>query len=67
MQDLVAQGNSAQRIYEALVIQDIQGAADLFLPVYQQHDAIDGLTQNFGHDGFVSLEANPHLANTNSA
>ncbi len=40
--------------YEAMAIQDIQAAADLLKQVY---DSSNGL------DGYVSLEANPHLAN----
>jgi transaldolase len=39
--------------YEALAIKDIQGACDLFRPVY------DRLA---GKDGFVSLEVSPRLA-----
>ena len=40
-------------IYEALAIRDIQQAADTLLPIYEESD---------GLDGYVSLEANPHLA-----
>jgi len=40
-------------IYDALTIRDIQDAADTFRPVYNKTD---------GHDGYVSLEVNPHLA-----
>ena len=50
---LAAEGKSALAIYEALSQQDVQGAADVFRPVY---DRTDGL------DGYVSLEVNPHLA-----
>ncbi len=39
--------------YEAVAIQDIQDAADLFRPVYEETD---------GRDGFVSLEVSPDLA-----
>ena len=46
-------GKSTEEIYESLVIEDIQTAADLFLPLYQQ--------SNKG-DGFVSLEVSPLLA-----
>ena len=45
---------ATEEIYEALVIADIQAAADVLRPVY---DAADGT------DGFVSLEVSPHLAN----
>lgn len=40
-------------IYEALALEDVQGAADLFRPTYQASS---------GGDGFVSLEVSPHLA-----
>lgn len=50
---LAKEGLTTQEIYERLVVQDIQAAADLFLPLYHQ-------TQ--GGDGFVSLEVNPLLA-----
>lgn len=40
-------------LYEALVIEDIQIAADLLRPVYEATE---------GADGFVSLEVSPHLA-----
>jgi transaldolase/glucose-6-phosphate isomerase len=44
---------SVEEIYQALTVDDVQRAADLFRPVYDQ-------TQ--GRDGFVSLEVSPHLA-----
>ena len=43
----------AQDIYEALAIQDIQDATDLFRPVYDRSQ---------GGDGYVSLEVSPLLA-----
>ena len=43
----------ATAIYEKLVIQDIQGAADVLRPVYDRTD---------GMDGYVSLEVAPTLA-----
>src|SRR5512135_45156 len=46
-------GRSAKEIYEALSLQDVQSAADVFRPVYDKTN---------GRDGFVSLEVNPHLA-----
>ena len=42
------------KIYEAIAVEDIQWAADLLLPVYQESD---------GRDGYISLEVSPHLAN----
>ena len=43
----------AQDIYEALAIEDIQNATDLFRPIYERSD---------GGDGYVSLEVSPLLA-----
>ncbi|MGH9400297.1 MAG: transaldolase [Thermoanaerobaculia bacterium] len=43
----------AARIFEALAVADVRGAADAFRPVY---DATGG------DDGFVSIEVAPHLA-----
>lgn len=51
---LVKAGLSAQEIYEALAIADIQMACDAFRPLYETSQ---------GLDGFVSLEVNPLLAN----
>jgi transaldolase/glucose-6-phosphate isomerase len=42
-----------QAVYERLAIQDIQEAADLFRPAYEQTN---------GRDGFVSIEVSPGLA-----
>lgn len=53
IQQLVQAGRSAQEIYEALAIQDIQEAADLLRSVYEKTD---------GADGYVSLEVSPTLA-----
>jgi transaldolase len=47
-------GNNVDAIYEALVIGDIQRAADLFRPVFHETEGIDG---------YVSLEVSPKLAN----
>ncbi len=44
---------SPRALYNRLVIDDIQQAADVLRPVY---DATDG------HDGFVSVEVSPYLA-----
>ncbi len=43
----------AQSLYEALVISDVQDAADLLYPVYEQTNR---------RDGYVSLEVSPYLA-----
>jgi transaldolase/glucose-6-phosphate isomerase len=50
---LTTQGAHTQSIYEALAIQDIQAAADLLEPVYEQTN---------GLDGYISLEVSPTLA-----
>src|SRR5512135_1777832 len=44
---------SVEEIYEALTIEDIQRAADLFRPIYDRLE---------GRDGFVRLEVSPTLA-----
>ncbi|HEV2365692.1 MAG TPA: bifunctional transaldolase/phosoglucose isomerase [Caulobacteraceae bacterium] len=43
----------AVRLFEALAVEDIRAAADLFRPVWEQRG---------GGDGFVSLEVSPYLA-----
>jgi transaldolase/glucose-6-phosphate isomerase len=53
VQKLAGEGKNAKQIFETLAVEDIQMAADLFLPTYQA-------TQ--GRDGFVSLEVSPTLA-----
>ncbi|MCA9837269.1 MAG: transaldolase [Trueperaceae bacterium] len=52
--DLAAQGKSTAEIYEDIVIQDIQDAADLFRDLYDANE---------GRYGYVSLEVAPDLAN----
>ena len=54
LQELVAEGKSVEEIYEALAIKDIQMAADVLRPVYDESDGVDG---------YVSLEVRPNLAN----
>lgn len=49
----MADAKTPLEIYETLAIQDVQMAADVFRPIYDQ-------TQ--GADGFVSLEISPKLA-----
>lgn len=51
---LAREGSSAEEIYETLAVQDVQQAADLLLPVYEDSDRADG---------FASLEVSPHKAN----
>lgn len=50
---LTLENKGVVEIYETLIVADVQRAADLFAPVYQQTE---------GRDGFVSLEVSPHLA-----
>jgi transaldolase/glucose-6-phosphate isomerase len=49
---------SVAGIYEQLAVEDIQHAADVLRPVYDQLN---------GADGFVSLEVSPYLANDTKA
>ncbi len=50
---LASQGKSIEEIYQAISVEDIQMAADLFRP---QFDRLEG------KDGFVSIEVSPRLA-----
>jgi len=50
---LVDAGKTAEEIYEALVLEDIQQAADVLRPAYDRMS---------GADGYVSLEVSPKLA-----
>jgi transaldolase len=50
---LARSGRNAEEIFYQLAVEDIQAAADLFLPLYQQSE---------GGDGYVSLEVSPYLA-----
>jgi transaldolase len=50
---LVVAGQSGSEVYESLVGQDIQQAADILRRVYEQRE---------GADGYVSIEVSPALA-----
>jgi transaldolase/glucose-6-phosphate isomerase len=50
---LAQEGGSAAGIYRILTVEDVQHAADIFRPTYDELD---------GRDGFISLEVSPHLA-----
>ncbi len=50
---MALEGKSIEEIYEALTVEDIQRAADLFRPTYERLQ---------GGDGFASLEVSPRLA-----
>lgn len=52
------QGKSPKEIFEALAVADIQAAADVLRPVYDESG---------GEDGFVSIEVAPDLANDTDA
>jgi len=54
LRQLAEQGKSAVEIYEHLAVTDVQSAADVLRPVYDESS---------GGDGFVSLECSPKLAN----
>jgi transaldolase len=54
LRELAGQGKSANDIYEAIAVRDVQMAADELASVYEKTD---------GLDGYVSLECSPLLAN----
>ena len=54
LRELAANDATVSEAYEALVIEDIRAAADLFRPLYDREN---------GADGYVSLEVSPLLAN----
>ena len=51
--ELTRQGKDPLEIYEALAIEDVQGAADALLGVWEQTD---------GDDGYASIEVAPEIA-----
>ncbi len=53
IRELIALGKEVPEIYQALVIQDIQMAADILRPTYERTE---------GRDGFACLEVSPELA-----
>lgn len=56
--DLLKRGSEVRDIYWELVVADIEGALELFAPLYESSD---------GRDGFVSVEVDPSLAHDTSA
>src|ERR1700694_105630 len=50
---LAAEGKNAGEIFEALSVQDVREACDLFRPLYDQTSGLDGV---------VSIEVSPSLA-----
>lgn len=53
IKELQSQGKTTFEIYDDVTVRDIQAAADMFRPIYERTD---------GLDGYVSLEINPQLA-----
>lgn len=51
--ELIAQSVSPIDCYWQMVLQDIHGALDVFMPLYESSN---------GHDGYVSVEVDPSLA-----
>lgn len=47
-------GKSTLDIYESLIFEDIRNACDIFMPVYEESD---------GLDGYISIEVPPNIAN----
>src|SRR5262245_17705113 len=58
MLKLIAEGKSVVEIYEALAVEDIQRAVDMFKGVYEETKKLDG---------YVSLEVSPLLAHDTAA
>jgi len=56
--DLAAQGLTPTEMYEMLTFEDICCAADVLRPIYESTG---------GHDGYVSIEISPHLADDTEA
>ena len=50
---LAREGRSAREVYRYMALRDVQMAADVLLPVYEQTDGVDG---------YVSWEVAPRLA-----
>src|SRR5688500_8064717 len=50
---LLREGRDAREIFEAVAVQDIRDACDLFLPIYEASE---------GRDGFCSIEVSPGAA-----
>jgi transaldolase/glucose-6-phosphate isomerase len=53
LRTMASEGKGPREIYEAIAIKDVQMAADLLRPLYDQLE---------GYDGYVSLEVMPDLA-----
>src|SRR5512135_1433503 len=53
IREMLRRGKSSLEIYEAIAIEDVQMACDVFRPIYDKTG---------GADGFVSIEVSPRLA-----
>ncbi len=53
IRDIGAAGYTTKKIFEELAVKDVQDACDLFKPVFEESEGVDG---------FVSLEVSPYLA-----
>ncbi len=51
---MIKSGYTPEDIFYTLAVEDIQNAADLFLPLYKKTNR---------YDGYVSLEVSPYIAN----
>jgi transaldolase/glucose-6-phosphate isomerase len=58
IQTLARQGKSSGEIFDALSVEDIRAAADVFAPVFKR---------THGADGYVSIEVGPAFANDTAA
>ncbi len=58
LKGLIGSEHDSQNLFEALAIQDIRSACDVFAPVYKSTN---------GLDGYVSLEVSPTLAHDTKA
>src|SRR4051812_23733996 len=58
LKKLIEQGKSPMEIYEAIAVEDVRDAADVFRPLFDRLQ---------GGDGFVSLEVSPYIARDTAA
>src|SRR4051812_29724968 len=58
LRELAEEGLGPREIYERIAIEDVQAAADVLRPAYDELD---------GYDGYVSLEVMPDLAHDTEA
>jgi transaldolase len=53
IKELLGQGLAPSEIYERLLVEDVRSAADLFQPIYEETNRLDG---------YASIEVSPYLA-----